>query len=116
MLLSMAAPVGPVPDGDPSPPPADPVAIRACLTPAVAAEFDAEWNVVLEEAKVSHSLAGIHQLLSRWRITAHAELRDPGTYFRVLAAAARAQASGQAPAGSVSGEEITELINRRLGR
>src|ERR1700755_214453 len=106
----------PVPDSNPSAPPADPVAIRACLTPAVAAEFDAEWNVVLEEAKASHSLTEVHQLLARWRITAYAELRDPGSYFRVLAAAAQAQASGKAPAGSVSGEEITELINRRLGR
>jgi uncharacterized protein DUF6247 len=33
---------------DPRVPPADPQAIRACLTPTLAAEFDHEWNTVLD--------------------------------------------------------------------
>jgi hypothetical protein len=32
-------------------PPADPQAIRACLTPSLVAQFDSEWELVLDEAK-----------------------------------------------------------------
>jgi hypothetical protein len=42
----MASPAAPLPD--PVPPPPDPQAIRGCLTPGLAAEFDSEWDVVLE--------------------------------------------------------------------
>jgi hypothetical protein len=44
------------PDREPVPPP-DPLAIRACLTPHVDAEFDAEWDIVLDKAKQSKDLA-----------------------------------------------------------
>lgn len=48
----MASPAAVLPpDREPVPPPPDPMAIRACLTPAVAAEFDAEWDVVLDKVK-----------------------------------------------------------------
>jgi hypothetical protein len=70
---------------------------------------------VLDEAAASGSLVGMRDILVRWRIIAYAEQRDQGQYFRVLAAAARTQATGQAPPGSVSGEEILALINKRLG-
>jgi len=83
-------------------PAADPVAIRACLTPQVAAVFDDEWQDVLEE------------LLHKWRFIAHAELTDPGSYFQVLATVARAQASGRAAPGSASAEEVRALIRARL--
>jgi Family of unknown function (DUF6247) len=100
----------------PVPPVADPVAIRACLTPDVAAEFDREWEIVLDRAKRAKDLAPVHDLLTKWRHFAYAELKDPGSYFRVLATAARTLATGEAPHGSVSGEEIQALIRRRLGR
>lgn len=96
------------------PPDADPVAIRACLTPDVAAVFDAEWEFVLEEAKQSKDLAGVRDLLQHWRHFAYQELREPGIYFRVLATAARVQATRQAPAGSVSAEEMRARIDARL--
>ncbi|MGH3718614.1 MAG: DUF6247 family protein [Pseudonocardiaceae bacterium] len=115
--VAVASPV-PQPAGpDPvavRPPAADPVAIRTCLTPDVAAVFDAEWEFVLEEAKQSKDLAGVRELLQHWRHFAYQELREPGAYFRVLAAAARAQATRQAPAGSVSGEEVRSRIDARL--
>jgi hypothetical protein len=109
----------PVPHPDrPAPavlaPEADPVAIRACLTPDVAAAFDAEWEYVLEAAKASKDLAGVRELLAKWRMFAHEELREPGAYFRVLATAAQVQRTGRAPAGSVSGAEIRARIEVRL--
>lgn len=104
------------PAGPPVPPPADPQAIRACLTPRVAAEFDAEWDIVLDRAKLARDLAPIHELLNKWRHFAYAELKEPGSYFRLLATAERTRSTGQAPAGSVSGEEIKARIRERLGR
>lgn len=96
------------------PPDADPVAIRACLTPYVAAEFDREWEYVLEQAKHSKDLTGVQDLLRKWRHFAYAELRDPGSYFGVLAKAARIQATGRPEPGSVSADEIRALIRARL--
>lgn len=90
------------------------MAIRACLTPDVAAVFDAEWEFVLEEAKQSKDLAGVRDLLQHWRHFAYQELREPGACFRVMATAARAQATRQAPVGSVSGEEMRARIEARL--
>lgn len=102
---------------DPSavrPPDADPLAIRACLTPDVAAVFDAEWAHALDEAKVTMDLAGVRELLQHWRHFAYQELRDPGAYFRVLAVAARTLATRTAPPGSISGEEMRARLNARL--
>ncbi len=95
-------------------PEADPVAIRACLTPDVTAVFDAEWEFVLEAAKHSKDLAGVRDLLAKWRVFAYQELREPGAYFRVLAAAADTQRTGRAPRGSVSGAEMRARIEARL--
>src|SRR6266545_7949362 len=74
--VCMASPATPLPN--PAPPPPDPQAIRACLTPALAAEFDSEWEIVLERAKQSKDLAGVYDLLTKWRHTAYTEMRDPG--------------------------------------
>ncbi len=71
---------------------------------------------MLDLAERDQDLEPVHDLLAKWRHFAYAELKDPGTYFRVLATAAHTLATGQAPVGSVSGKEITELIRRRLGR
>lgn len=95
-------------------PATDPVAIRACLPPEVAAVFDAEWEGVLEAAKHSKDLAGVRDLLAHWRHHAYQELRDPGAYFRVLATAARAEATRRAPVGSLSEEEVKARIDARL--
>lgn len=115
--VGVASPVPPPAEPVPAavrPPDADPVAIRACLTPDVAAVFDAEWEHVLDAAKQSKDLAGVRELLQHWRHFAYQELREPGAYFRVLATAARVQATRQAPAGSVSGEEMRARIDARL--
>ncbi|WP_298798298.1 DUF6247 family protein [uncultured Pseudonocardia sp.] len=109
----MASPA-PHPTAVPPPPDADPVAIRACLPAAVAAVFDAEWEHVLETAKQSKDLAGVRDLLQNWRHHAYQELREPGAYLRVLATAARTQATRRAPQGSVSPEEMRARIDARL--
>lgn len=106
----------PLPNPEPVPPPADPVAIRASLSPRLAAVFDAEWEFVLDKAKESKDLAEVHDFVRSWRHIAYAEMRDPGSYFRVQAIAERALVTGLAPEGSISGEEMHALIDRRLGR
>jgi len=80
---------------DPPAPPPEPRAIRACLTPDVAAEFDREWEIVLDQAKRDQDLEPVHDLLAKWRHFAYAELKAPGTYFRVLATAAQTLVTGQ---------------------
>lgn len=82
--------------------------------PDVAAVFDAEWVQVLDATKQSKDLAGVRELLARWRHFAYQELREPGAYFRVLATAARVQVTRQAPAGSVSDEEMRARIDAWL--
>jgi len=113
----MASPAAALPpDHEPVPPTSDPQTIRACLTPDVAAEFDVEWEIVLDKAKASKDLAPVHELLAKWRHFAYAELKDPGSYFRLLGTAARTLATGQAPASSISGDEMKALIRQRLYR
>ncbi len=111
----MTSSAAPIPDADPTPPEADPVAIRACLSPRLVGEFDAEWESVLEKAKASKDLAGVHKLLHKWRHLAYAEIRDPGSYFRLLAKAEQIMRTGENPtAGSF--EDMQALIRERLGR
>ncbi|MGH3873256.1 MAG: DUF6247 family protein [Pseudonocardiaceae bacterium] len=112
----MASPAAALPPDHESIPPPDPQAIRRCLTPDVAAAFDAEWEIVLDEAKQTKDLAPVHELLHKWRHFSYAELKSPGTYSRMLAAAERTLVTGETPQGSISGAEIKAVIRRRLSR
>jgi hypothetical protein len=95
------------------PPPLDPQAIRASLTPSLTVEFDREWESVLETAKRDKDLGPIDTLLSKWRHLAYAELRDPGSYYRALAKAEQIMRTGANPdAGSAA--DMRALIERRL--
>jgi uncharacterized protein DUF6247 len=109
----MASPAAPLPD--PAPPSPDPQAIRVCLTSALAAEFDSEWEIVLERAKRSQELARVHDLLAKWRHIAYLEMRDPGSYSRMLVKAEQITRTGGNP-DAVSFEGMQALIQRRLGR
>lgn len=101
---------------EPVPPPADPVAIRACLTPLVAAEFDREWGFVLDEARRAKNLEPVTEFLQRWRHVAYAELKEPGSYFRLMAKASQRLANPTAtPTGSASADTVKALIRKRLG-
>ncbi|MEU6270457.1 DUF6247 family protein [Saccharopolyspora shandongensis] len=110
----MAAP-NPVPSSTPGPPPADAASIRACLTPQAAAEFDAEWDLVLDRAKRSHDLTEVFGLLQKWQHYAHTEQVAPGTYARVLAKAEQILRTGKNP-DAVPLDVMQETIRRRLGR
>jgi len=111
----MASPAAPSEQNHPVPPPAEPRAIRACLTPDVAVEFDREWDIALDQAKRDKDLAPVQDLLVKWRHLAYAELTEPGSYFRVLATAEHTLATGQAPPGSVSGDVVEGLLVDLLG-
>ncbi|MEJ2855258.1 MULTISPECIES: DUF6247 family protein [unclassified Saccharothrix] len=100
------------PGADHGPPAADPVAIRACLTPMLVAEFDREWELVLDRAKQSKDLAGVRDLLGKWRHIAYGELRAPGSYYRMLAKAEQVQRLGANP-DAASIEDLKALIRER---
>ncbi|QIZ35015.1 DUF6247 family protein [Saccharopolyspora sp. ASAGF58] len=110
----MAAP-HPASNASPAPPPADAAGIRACLTPRVAAEFDAEWGHVLDRAKQSHDLTEVFELLHKWRHLAHAEQVAPGSYFRLLAKSEQITSTGQNPDAAPL-EDMQAVIRQRLGR
>jgi Family of unknown function (DUF6247) len=109
----MASPATPLPN--PAPPPPDPQAIRTSLTPALATEFDHEWDIVLERAKQSKDLTEVHDLLTKWRHTAYMEMRDPGSHYRMLAKAEQILRTGRNP-DAAPFEDMQELIRQRLGR
>jgi Family of unknown function (DUF6247) len=98
----------------PAPPPADPQAIRACLHGDLVGEFDSDWEFVLDSVKKSRDLTEIHSVINKWRHIAYMELRDPGSYRRMLATAAETVRTGQAPPGSISGEEMMAIVRERL--
>ncbi|MGH3770891.1 MAG: DUF6247 family protein [Pseudonocardiaceae bacterium] len=111
----MASPAAPLSGAKPEPPAADPVAIRACLSSTLVAEFDREWEIVLERVKQAKDLVSLHDLLAKWRHLAYAELCDPGSYYRLLAKAERITRTGHNPdAGSF--EDMRALIRQRLSR
>jgi len=111
--VGMAAPM---PDSTPVPPDPTPESIRASLSPSLRAEFDREWEIVLDEAKRDKTLDPVYDILSKWRHTAYMELRDPGSYYRLLAQCEQILRTRKAPEGSISGDEMKALLSKRLGR
>ena len=110
----MASPAA-FPDPAPVPPPAEPQAIRTWLTPVLAAEFDHEWELTLEAAKRSKDLAGVREMLGRWRHSAYLERRDSGAYQRLLTKADQISRTGSNP-DAAPYDELQALIRQRLGR
>lgn len=105
------------PDHRPPVPAAEPAAIRACLPPAVAAEFDRNWGAVMDRAKAEQDLTLVHGFLARWRIMAYTEMTDPGSYFRLMELADKAMKdaeAGRLPAGGVSSAQMKAMIADRL--
>lgn len=94
--------------------PAQPAAIRSQLSPELAAIFDREWEIVLEAAKQSQDLAGINDLLLKWRHVVAAEAGEPGWYFRLQADAERILERGTPDPDAISGDEVLALIAARL--
>ncbi|MFC9250663.1 DUF6247 family protein [Amycolatopsis thailandensis] len=111
----MASPAAPL-DGDgPRPPEADAASIRRCLSPRLLMDFDAEWSLVLDQAKESKSLKAVHGLLRKWQAIAYGELQDPGSHYRMLGKAERILQTGD-HLGEVPARELHALIGERLGR
>lgn len=89
--------------------------IRDGLPPELRAEFDAEWSLVMDRAKASMELAGVQDLLRKWRHLSFAEQSAPGTHVRVTAKAEEILQTGRNPtAGSYP--DMKALIRERLGR
>ncbi len=114
IACGMASPTT-LPDPAPVPPAADPQAIRACLTPTLVAEFDREWEILLDRVKHSMDLADLHAWLNKWRHTAYMEMRDPGSYYRMLGKAEQILHTGSNP-DAVPFEEMQALIRQRQDR
>ena len=108
----MATPAARTPGPQPLAPPAEAAAIRGCLPPDTAAVFDREWEYVLDEAKQSKDLTGVHDLLHKWRFYALEESRSPGWYAALQTKAERILHTGVNP-GAVSWEDMQELVARR---
>lgn len=89
--------------------------VRTCLSPALVAEFDAEGDLTLDEAKRDKDLTPIHELLNKWQHLAYAELKEPGVHNRLMAKAEQILRSGPHP-GGVPIEEVRARLARRLGR
>ncbi len=113
-MARVTAAAQPPPDG-PTAPPAEPQAIRACLSSSLKAEFDREWESALDEAKHTKTLALVHDVLNKWRHTAFMEMRDPGSYYRMLGKAEQIMRTGTNP-DAVPFEDMMALIEQRLGR
>ncbi len=94
---------------------ADPVQIRACLPQQLVAEFDAEWEIVLDRAKASKDLTAVHSLLSTWRHLAYAELLEPGACDRLRAKTGEILRTGT---NSTSGSyrQMRGQLQERLGQ
>lgn len=99
----------------PAPPAADPQPIRASLGPALRTEFDREWVIVLDRIKQSMDLQDLHAWLNKWRHTAYMEMRDPGSYTRMLDKAEQILRTGANP-DAVPADDMHALIAQRLGR
>lgn len=81
--------------------------------PTLAAEFNREWDIVLDRVKQSQDLTDLHELLAKWRHTAYLELRDPGATYRMLAKAEQIQRTGHNP--DADHIDLRALIQQRLG-
>jgi Family of unknown function (DUF6247) len=70
---------------------------------------------MLERAKRSQDLAGVHELLGQWRHIAYLERRGAGAYHRLLTKADQISRTGHNPEAA-SYEDLQALIRQRLGR
>lgn len=93
-----------------------PAAIRSQLPPDLAAILDREWEIVLEAAKRTQDLEGVHDLLHKWRHNVAAEAAEPGSYFRVQELAERILAAGSAEAAGIKTYDAWAVLEERLCR
>jgi hypothetical protein len=95
---------------------ASPAEVRAALIPEEVVEFDRQWRSAMTEATEKRDLTRVYETMDLWRrhaLTTQALGTDD--YRRMLAQAEHTLRTGEPPAGTVSQEEIMELIRKRLG-
>jgi hypothetical protein len=89
--VAIVDPVTAVARRDPEPHPlargASPAVIRQWLLPDDAARFVAAYETVLDDARTSLDLAGVHEVVERWRGIAILQT-DPAAYRRTMRRAA----------------------------
>lgn len=67
---------------------------------------------MLDRVKQSMDLADLHAPLNKWRHTAYLEMREPGSYDRLLGKAEHILRAGGNP-DAVPFDEMQALIRRR---
>jgi Family of unknown function (DUF6247) len=87
----------------------------AVPNPALAAEFDRERRIVLDRVEQSRNLGDLHELLNKWQHIVYMEMREPGSYRRMLAKAERILRTGGNP-DAVPSEQMQALIRERQAR
>jgi hypothetical protein len=95
---------------------ASPDEVRAALIPEEVVEFDRQWRFAMAEATEKRDLSRVYETLELWRRHAvTTQALGAEDYRRMLAQAEHTLRTGEPPAGTVSQEEIMELIRKRLG-
>lgn len=99
------------------PPDTTPAAIRDALIDEERAEFEHAYQTALAEAAETMDLTNVLDVLRNYhRIAWLTQRQGRKAHRRMLDQVQHTLATGEPPAGAVSGEEIKALIAERLGR
>jgi hypothetical protein len=105
-----------LPASDPGavPSPTSPREVRQALLPEEVGQFDSEWRRAMARSAETLDLTEVFETLARWRHIAELTRADPDAHRRMLRRAARIIVGEEQ--GTVSAEQLREIVGRRLGR
>jgi Family of unknown function (DUF6247) len=96
---------------------ASPAELREAILPEEVPLFDRSYRKALDAAAKTLRLDELEKFLAHWRRIAWAATARGHDHWRaVLARAEHTLRTGEPPPGTVSEEEIEDLIKARLGR
>jgi hypothetical protein len=96
---------------------ASPAELREAILPEDVPQFDRSYREALDAAAETLRLDELEKFLAHWRrIASSATARGHDHWRAVLARAEHTLRTGEPPPGTVSEEEIEDLIRARLGR
>ncbi|MGH3430343.1 MAG: DUF6247 family protein [Pseudonocardiaceae bacterium] len=99
------------------PPDTTPIAIRDALIDEERAEFERAYQEAIAEAARTLDLTRVLDVLRNYyRIAWLTQRQGPEAHRRMLDHVKHALATGEAPPGSGSAEEVRALLQERLGR